>query len=349
MTDVRKRVSALAVLILTAGVTAGMAADRAKPPANTVAIVAGAPVTQDELDQAVGNRLIRLRTEEYNLRRAALEEVIADRLLALEAKRRGVTTDELVRTEIDAKVTLPAPGDLETLYEGVKDRFGAMSKDDVLVQMAEGMRRQKTMQRRNEYIGSLRGSNGVKVLMEAPRTTVEAVGRSRGNEQAPVTIVEFSDFECSFCSRATSTVKRVENTYGDKVRVVFRDYPLPIHRGATRAAEAAQCAGDQGKFWEMHDRLFSKGGPIAETDLHKFAGEAGVDVALFEQCLSSGRHTATWKASQEAASRLGVASTPTFFVNGRMISGAMPYETFAKVIDEELDRTAMRSSPAGSR
>jgi protein-disulfide isomerase len=161
--------------------------------------------------------------------------------------------------------------------------------------------------------------------------------------------VEFSDFECSFCSRATSTIKRVENTYGDKVRVVFRDYPLPIHRGATRAAEAAQCAGDQGKFWEMHDRLFSKGGAIAETDLRKFAGEAGVDGALFEQCSPRASTTATWKASQEAASRLGIASTPTFFVNGRMISGAMPYEIFAKVINEELDRTAMKSSPAGSR
>jgi protein-disulfide isomerase len=349
MTNSRKRVSALAVVLFLVGVTGGMAADRAKPAANTVAVVAGTPVTQEELDQAVGNRLIRLRTEEYNLRRAALEEVIADRLMALEAKRRGVTTEELARTEIDAKVTLPAPGDLETLYEGMKDRFGGMSKEDALVQMAEGMRRQKTVQRRTEFINSLRGLNGVKVLMEAPRTTVAAVGRMRGNEQAPITIVEFSDFECNFCSRASATLKRVESTYGDKVRVVFRDYPLPIHRGATRAAEAAQCAGDQGKFWEMHDRLFAKGGAIAETDLRKFANEAGVDGVAFEQCLSSGKHTATWKASQEEGARLGVASTPTFFINGRMISGAMPYETFAKVIDEELDRTAAKSAQAGSR
>ena len=349
MTQSRNRrltvAGAALLLVVAANVTA---AERAKPPANAVAVIGGTSVTQEELDRVVGNRLMRLRTEEYNVRRAALDEVIAERLLAAEAKRRGITTDELIKTEIDAKVATPATADLDAFYEGVKERFGSLSKDEALAQMAEGMRRQKLMQRRNELIDSLRAGAGVKVLLEPPRTTIEAVGRKRGNDQAPITIVEFSDFECNFCGRASATLKRVESTYGDKVRVVFRDYPLAMHRGAARAAEAAQCAGDQGKFWEMHDRLFSKGGPIAESDIRKYASEVGLDGMPFEQCLASGKHTATWKASQAEGTRLGVASTPTFFINGRMVSGAMPYETFAKIIDEELERAGVKVRPADS-
>jgi protein-disulfide isomerase len=182
-------------------------------------------------------------------------------------------------------------------------------------------------------------------LIEPPRTVVQATGQSRGSERAPITIVEFSDFECNFCGRATATLKRVETAYADKVRVVFRDYPLPIHRGAPRAAEAAQCAGDQGKFWEMHDRLFSKGGPLSDADLRNYAGEVALDMQQFSKCLQSGKHTVTWKSSQDEGVRLGVASTPTFFINGRMVTGAMPYETFARIIDEELDRAGPEVQP----
>lgn len=346
MTQSRKPALTVAVALLAAFAMNVTAAQSAKPSANAVAVIGGSSVTQQELDSVVGNRLVRLRTEEYNLRRSVLEELIADRLLAAEAKRRGITTDELIKTEIDAKVATPPTADLDAVYEGMKERFGGISKDEALAQMSEGMRRQKLLQRKNELVASLRAAAGVKVLLEPPRTTISAVGRTRGNEQAPITIVEFSDFECNFCSRASATLKQLESAYGDKVRVFFRDYPLPIHRGAPRAAESAQCAGDQGKFWEMHDRLFSKGGPISDMDIRKYANEVGLDGLAFEQCLASGKHTETWKASQAEATRLGVASTPTFFINGRMISGAMPYEVFAKIIDEELERAGVKSRPA---
>ena len=117
---------------------------------------------------------------------------------------------------------------------------------------------------------------------------------------------------------------------------MFRDYPLALHRTAKRAAEASHCADEQGKFWEMHDRLFSKGGPISDADIFRFAGQAGVDRNKFDQCLTSGKYKDAWKASQEEGARVGVTSTPSFFINGRMLVGAANYEVLSRIIDDEL-------------
>jgi len=301
-----------------------------------VAVVAGAPVSQEELDRAVGAKLLRAQTDEYNIRRAALEEIIADRLLAAEAAKRHVTVDDLLKSEVEAKVTIPSFSEIEPFYEATKERFGAAPKEEAMQQIAETMRRQKIAQRKADVVRSLRSAAGVRVLIEPPRARIAADGPALGNGAAPVTIVEFSDFECPFCSRAASTLHRIAQAYGDRVRVVYRDFPLASHRMASRAAEAAHCADEQGKFWEMHDRLFSKGGALSEADLRKFAGEAGLDAPKFEACVQSGKYTAAWKASQEEGLRVGVGSTPTFFINGRMVAGAAPYEAFAKLIDEEL-------------
>ena len=135
-------------------------------------------------------------------------------------------------------------------------------------------------------------------------------------------------------------MEKLQEKYGDKVRVVFRDYPLVSHRTAPRAAEAAHCADEQAMFWEMHDRLFSKTGPVAEADIRKYASDIGLDLPKFSACLDSGKHTQTWKDAQADGAKAGVGSTPTFFVNGRMVVGAAPSEAFAAVIDEELERAA---------
>src|SRR5262249_6614274 len=155
---------------------------------------------------------------------------------------------------------------------------------------------------------------------------------------APVTIVEFSDFLCPFCRRAQPTLSAIEKRYGDKVRFAFRDYPLEqLHPGATRAAEAARCATDQGKFWPYHDRLFQKA-TASPDDLKTYAGEVGLDVAKFNECFASGKHAAAVQKDMHEGSRLGIGGTPAFFINGRMVSGAQPLEAFAQIIDDELAR-----------
>ena len=308
----------------------------AGPNAKPVAVIGSTPISQEELDRAVGAKLTRILTDEYNVKRAALDDLIATKLIDAEAAKRHLATEQLLKLEVDGKIVPPNVAEIEPIYEGVADRYPGMTKDDALKQIAESMRRSRVAARYAEFVRELKRDAGVQVYIQPPRADVKAEGPSRGDANAPVTIVEFSDFECPFCGHAVDTVKKIETTYGDKVRVVFRDYPLVIHRTAKRAAEASHCAEDQGKFWEMHDKLFSKGGPIQDADIYRYAQQIKLDHDQFDQCLTSGKYKESWKTSQDEGARVGVTSTPTFFINGRLIVGAANYEAFARVIDEEL-------------
>jgi protein-disulfide isomerase len=323
---------------MLAALLLALAAPAPAGPNDGVAVVGKQTISQADLDQAVGSRLLRLRTEEYTIRKAALDDLIAERLLAAEAAKRGITTEELLKTEVGGKISVPTPAEVERFYEGTKERFGG-SKEEAIAQIIEGMRRQRIATRTAEYVKSLREAAGVKILLEPPRAKIDLAGPTKGNPNAPVTIIEFSDFECPFCSRAHQTMQKIEDKYGDDVKFVFLDYPLAIHRTAPRAAAAARCAADQDKFWEMHDRFFSKnGGPVQDADIRKYAAESGVDMAKFNACLDSGKYAEAWREGQAAGSKVGVQSTPTFFVNGRMVVGAAPLDSFSNVIEEELAR-----------
>jgi protein-disulfide isomerase len=165
-----------------------------------------------------------------------------------------------------------------------------------------------------------------------------------------VTVLEFSDFQCPYCIRARPTVARVRETYGDKVRWAFRHFPLPsdVHPLAQKAGEAAACADEQGKFWEMHDRLWASNGQLEVPALKSAAAAIGVDRARFDACLDSGRHADVVEKDLGAGSGWGVSGTPAFFVNGRLLVGAQPFEAFQQVIDDELERIGA-ASPAASR
>jgi protein-disulfide isomerase len=139
------------------------------------------------------------------------------------------------------------------------------------------------------------------------------------------------------------TLAKLQEAYPGKLRIVFRDLPLlNMHKNAGHAAEAAHCANDQGKFWEMHDRLFANQAKLAPADLKEHAVALGLDATAFNQCLDSGKYTADWRRDSEDAARLGLSGTPAFFINGRLLSGAQPYEAFAQVIEEELALAASK-------
>jgi protein-disulfide isomerase len=172
-----------------------------------------------------------------------------------------------------------------------------------------------------------------------PVDVSEAGNPSMGDAKAPVTIIEFSDFECPFCGRyVTQTYPQIKKDYVDtgKVRIVFRDYPLPFHSNAQKAAEAAECADDQGKFWEMHSKLFSNQQALSVANLKKYAGELALDQTKFDECLDSGKHAAEVQQDLADGSAAGVSGTPSFFVNGMLLVGAQPYSEFKKLIDAEL-------------
>jgi protein-disulfide isomerase len=161
---------------------------------------------------------------------------------------------------------------------------------------------------------------------------------SKGAKGAPLQVVIFSDFQCPFCSRVEPTLKQMEKEYGGKVRMVWKNYPLPFHNNAEPAAEAAEAAGAQGKFWEMHDKLFANQSALDRPSLEKYAGELGLNMAKFKADLDAQKYKSVIESESKEGSAVGVTGTPAVFINGRKIAGAYPFETFKKIADEELSK-----------
>jgi protein-disulfide isomerase len=168
----------------------------------------------------------------------------------------------------------------------------------------------------------------------------------KGPATAPVTIVEFSDFQCPVCARLKPTLDQIKEKYGDKVRIVFRQYPLTsIHPNAPKAAEAALCANDQGKFWELHDAMFADQAGLAMENLKAKATKiAGLQPEPFNACLDSGKHAEEVRQDLASGTAAGVGSTPSMFVNGRALVGLVPFEDISRLIDDELKRSAKTST-----
>ena len=158
----------------------------------------------------------------------------------------------------------------------------------------------------------------------------------RGNARAPITIVVFSDFQCPFCARVVPTLDEVQRAYGEKVRIVWKHQPLPFHPNAVPAAEAAEAAREQGKFWQMHDRLFGAQRELSPDTYERLAREIGLDVRRFQESVRSGKARSRIQEDQRLASRIGAEATPTLFVNGERVEGAVPFATLKAVIDRKL-------------
>lgn len=174
-------------------------------------------------------------------------------------------------------------------------------------------------------------------MLTAPRIDVKTAGHPElGAKDAPITIVEFSDFQCPFCGRAEPTLKQVREKYGDKVRVIYMDFPLGIHDHALDAASAGRCAGEQGKFWQFHDAMFADQTKLTPADLKANAKKLGLDTAKFNDCLDKGKYKAEIESDLAQGKDLGIDGTPAFFINGRPLTGAQPFEKFQSTIDEEL-------------
>jgi protein-disulfide isomerase len=177
-------------------------------------------------------------------------------------------------------------------------------------------------------------------IADAPRAPF------KGGRNARVVIQEFSDFQCPFCGRVGPTLERVLEEYGDRVKIVWRNYPLPMHREAPLAAEAALAAHAQGKFWQYHDELFENQRALTREDLERYAQELGLDMARFRRALDEHTYQADVQADMEASRAAGARhGTPAFFINGRLLQGAQPFDAFKAAIDAAL---AAPAAPRGS-
>lgn len=158
----------------------------------------------------------------------------------------------------------------------------------------------------------------------------------RGSKDAKVTIVEFSDFQCPYCGRVEPTLARILKEYGDDVRLAFKHLPLSMHPKAMPAHRAALAAGEQGKFWEMHDKIFANQADLSEAAYERYAEELGLDIERFKRDMTSKALEQKIEADKREAAALGVSGTPSFFINGYYLSGAQPYESFKAMIDRQL-------------
>lgn len=329
-------------LVVAGSLTAAAAQD-------TAAVVAGTPITTKQLDGKLGPRLIQIRSAEYRLRKGALDEIITTTLLEKEAAARGVSVAVLTAAEIDAKAKPVTEEEARAVLESARDRMGQMSEGEAIQSITAGMQRQRAAQRRAELAAELREKYGVELLIEPPRFKFATpAGPAIGPADAAVTVVEFSDFQCPYCARSAQTVKQLVDKYRGRIRLVFQDFPLPIHKDAPKAAEAAACANDQGKFWPMHDKLFQVQKNLSVAEMKQYAAELGLDAPAFNACLDAGRHANEWKRSKTVGEGYGITGTPAFFINGIPVFGAAPLQEFTEVIDAELARTAPRAAKAAA-
>ncbi len=313
-----------------------------------VATVAGQPIFESDLEAALGSQqLMQLRTQEYDAKSKALENLIRLKVVEAEAKKRGITPEKLIEQEVDSKVLDPADGEVEAYFWG-QNRAGA-NFEDVKEQYRSALKRLRIQKARQNFADSLRKTTDVVVNLRPPSVNVAYdPARVKGDPKAPVTIVEFSDFQCPFCKKTQPTLRELLTKYNGRVKLAFLDFPLrEIHPHAEIAAEGARCAGEQGKFWEFHDALFADQSKLAENDLIAHARTLALDEKSFQSCLASGKFKSKVEADLQAGSKAGVAGTPGFFVNGIFLSGAQPQSEFEKIINNELARLGNRTPPSG--
>ena len=316
----------------------------AQAAGDVLAEVDGVAIGSEEVEKSLAGQLSKLEEQIYNLKRHRLDALINEKLLTKEAAKRSVSVPALLDAEVTSKVGLVTEQEIEKFYQENKAQLKG-EEASLREQIRAHLQNQKLAAKREEFLKSLRSQAKVVVNLKPPaiqRIEVSVQGAPfKGGAKAPVTIVEFSDFHCPFCKQVVSTLVKLESQYGDKIKLVFRDFPIEgLHPGASKAHEAARCANEQGKFWAYHDKLFASP-PNSSPEIFKgFAKEVGLEPVAFETCLGSGRHQEAIKKDIEEGQRVGVGGTPAFFINGRLLSGAQPLEAFARVIDEELARAA---------
>ena len=339
--------------LLIAALLAAVSLAAVQQNSKVVATVNGENITEQQMMQAAAADLAKLDANRpqpqaaYDRARLeiqwkALTSLIEDKLLTLEAAKNRMTREELLNAEVESNVGTPSPAEVEQFYE-VNRAAIPIPKAEALPQVRQYMIDQSRRRYREMLVANMRRNFKVTTFLDPLRTDVATAGYpSRGPANAPVTIVEFADFECPFCGGFYPTLKLVEKNYADKVRLVYRQFPITtIHPNAQKAAEASLCANDQQKFWEFYDALFSDQSRLDIPSLKQRAQTLGLNTATFNTCLDSGSKAATIQKDRDEAQRIGVNSTPTVFINGRLLGGRS-YAEIQEVIEDELLRAAQK-------
>jgi protein-disulfide isomerase len=330
----RLRAAAQVKLLVPVATPPASAADRSR----VFAVVNGEQLTSASIEDSLKPLIYSAQERTYQLRKTEVDLRINDSLLEQEAQKRKVTTAALLDAEVGSKLKPVTEAEARAFYDENKERINgefAQLKDQIIQYLQENQKRNL----QNAFAEQLRKAATLQINLRAPEVPVYQISLddqpSKGNAAAPVTIVEFTDFQCPSCAAAQPALDKLVAEYGDRVRLVVRDFPLDIHENARKAAEAAEAARAQGKYWEYTALLFANQKALSVDKLKEYALRAGLDRQKFDAMLDSGQFADKVQRDYADAVALGVGSTPTFFVNGRMTNDRS-YEGIKAAIEKAL-------------
>ena len=297
-------------------------------------------ISEKDFSKGIEADLYEAEMKVYEIKFARLQAMLLERFMNSDPNKKNLSNDEYLAKYIAGEVKV-TPKEIEKF---IADR--QIPKDQINPEINEKIKQYIEMEKKKEsvdkWLAAQVNKAKVEVYLKKPERPVFEVNiagaPAKGDADAKVTLVEYSDFQCPFCSKASKTIGELEKKYGSKLRVVFKNFPLPFHTQAKLAAEAAMCANDQGPklFWKMHDAFFADQTKLDRENLIATAKKSGLKEADFVACLDGHKFTAAVEKDIMEGQNLSIKSTPTFFINGKLLSGAQPIEVFSEVIDEEL-------------
>ena len=308
---------------------------------NVLAKIGGKEITEEELVGDDKLAYMDIKKREYDFKIGQLKKLMVERLIGEEAKKANMSLPDYIKKNITKGEIKISDSEFKKFVAEKKIPEGQIN-DQLKQRILAFLKEQKNDDMIDAYIAKITKSNPVEVFFSKPKMSIDLkIGDSVvwGNKDAKVTIVEFSDFQCPFCSRGANSVDEIKKKYKGKVKIAFKHFPLPMHPDAKPASEAALCVNAEGgadKFWKYHDMLFKNQDKLDPANLEKFAKDVGVNVDKFKECFGSKKFASAVEADMQYGEKIGVRSTPTFFINGQLISGAVPIEQFSEVIDESL-------------
>jgi protein-disulfide isomerase len=329
----------LTVFVLSVCALLNAAAFAAEAP-KELAKVGNVVLTEDQMRKEVGMQLYQAENNVYMTQKGWIDQKAQGILFDQAAKDAGLPRQAWEAREIDGKALPPDPQQVQQMA-GQFARPG-MAATDTLKMASDYLTNQNKQMRRNQLYQELTQKNPVQVFLTKPEAphidvTYSSEDPVKGKAKAPVTIVEFTDFQCPYCKRSQDALHQLEQAYPQDVKVVARQYPLPFHDRAKPAAEAALCAKEQGKYWDYRDKLFDKQ-QLSDADLQRYAQELHLNEKKFNQCLAGHRYAAKIDADIADGQRFGVNGTPHFFINGVSIVGAQPYQNFQQAVQDALNK-----------
>jgi predicted DsbA family dithiol-disulfide isomerase len=297
-------------------------------------------ITEAELMKGLETDLYEIETKKFDLKFNKVNSIVVEKLMAKDPNKKGLTTDEYMDKYVVSKIKITA----NDINNFIKEKN--IPATQVNPQIKERIKQYLMVEKKKEaldnWLGEKTSKTPIEIFFTKPRRPSfdVKVGNSPiiGAQDAKVEVVEFSDFQCPFCSKASVILKQLKQKYGKKIKIAFKQYPLPFHAQAKDAAVAALCANEQKTeyFWKLHDAMFADQSKLSVADLKMSAKKVGVDSAQFDKCLDSKKYLAQVEADIKQGQDIGVKSTPTFFVNGQLVQGAQPLEVFSEIIDAEL-------------